>query len=105
MALKRGCIFNGETPKGVSALCDDLHSWPASFVRRPSQSERRVYLKNGLTEFHQILYDHPFISTHSTATSDITSPSTSGQHLPKFEKTAESVASDGFAPNFSGAEF
>ena len=42
---------------------------------------------------------------HSTATPDMTSPTTSGRHLSKFEKTAENDPSDGIASNFSGAAF
>ena len=46
--------------------------------------------------------------TYSTATSDMTSPATSGQHVLKFEffrKMAKNAAADGFGSNFSIAAF
>ena len=42
-------IVLGNTPSSASALCDDFCWLSFVVVRRPSQSERFVYLKNSLT--------------------------------------------------------
>ena len=52
MILFIGGAFARQNAECRSALCHDLR--PSSFVR-PPQSERVVYLTNGLTYNHQIL--------------------------------------------------
>ena len=43
--------------------------------------------------------------TYSSATPDMTSPTTSGRHLSKFKKPAEIAASNGFGLNYSHVTF
>ena len=62
-----------------SVFCRDLR--PSSFVRLPSQSERFVHLKNGLTYENQKNNTRISISIYSTTTPDMTSLATSGRKL------------------------
>ena len=80
----RGCKLG--KAKCRMALC--LMSWPAFIVvRRPSQSERLVYILISRERFCLESPNFAWTSrlTHSTATPDMKSPAFSSRHLSKFE--------------------
>ena len=80
MYLHKSVIRKDFTGNGVSAFCHSLRRLSLG-VRRPSQSERLVYVKNGLTQIQKFYTDIHTNLINSEATPDMKSLATSGRKL------------------------